>query len=134
MGLSSLGLSQNATSVAPTGGTTVTFTPAGGVDVKNGIYLADAAQTDFRIRRSVTAKVTMPVLNSQGKYSKQKNEMVLTQPKILADGSVVFRKVIIRVEEHPEATATEVTELRNLGCQLLFDADTQNFWVAGSLV
>lgn len=133
MGLQSLGLSQNATAVGPTGGTTVTFTPAGGVEVKNGIYLSDAAQTDFRIRRSITAKATMPVVNSLGEWSKQKNEVVLTQPKILANGKTVFRKVIIRVEDHPEASAVEAVELRRLAAQILTDSDTDNYWAAGSL-
>lgn len=121
-----------ATAMAPTGGSDVTFTPDG-VSVPNGIHLADAAQTDYRIRRNLTVKNKVPTLLADGNYSKDKKSVTLVHPKILTNGKTVFNLIRIEREVHPESTAAEALDLCMIGAQLMSDTDFTAFWTSGSL-
>lgn len=122
-----------ASALTPTGGSDMSFTPDGQT-VANGIHLANAAQTDFRVRENLTFKSKVPSLNAAtGVYSKGKQSLTYVEPKILADGSTVFNLIRIEVEVHPEATAAEALNLRMMGGQFISDADYNAFWTTGSL-
>jgi len=132
MGLQSTGINDGASSVAPTGGSLMTFTPDG-VSVTNGVHLANAAQADFRIRENATCKVKNPTLQADGTYSKDKKSITYVEPKILASGKTVFNLIRIEREVHPESTAAEALNLNLMGAQWLSDSDVAAFWSAGSL-
>jgi hypothetical protein len=132
MGVQSLTLKEDATSIAPVAGTDLTYTPDG-VSIPNGIHLAAASVTDFRVRPNITLKTKNPPLNADGTYGKGKRWLNVTVPKILADGTTSFNLVRIEVEVHPESTVAETTDLVYQAAQLLFDADTTQFIQTGSL-
>lgn len=121
-----------STAMTPTGGSDVTFTPDG-VSVPNGIHVADAAQTDFRIRRNMTIKNKIPTLNGNGVYSKDKKSITFVAPKLLASGETVFNLIRIEREVHPESSAAEALDLCMIGAQLLSDTDFSAFWSSGSM-
>lgn len=114
------------------GGTAKSFT-TDGQTVANGLHLADASVTDFRIRPNMTVKVKMPSLDGAGVYSKDKKTITYVVPKLLASGKTVFNLIRVEREVHPESTAAEALHLLNVGAQLLFDLDTTSFWASGSL-
>lgn len=121
-----------ASAMTPTGGSGMTFT-TDGTSVPNGVHLANAAQTDFRIRENLTVKNRNPVLGLDGVYSKDKKSMTYVEPKILASGKVVFNLIRIEREVHPESTAAEALNLNMMGAQFLADSDYSSFWSSGSL-
>lgn len=126
-------IKKDATGITVTAGTDQTFT-ADGVAIANGLHLVDAAQTDFRIRRNITAKVKQPAYDSVNKsFSKDKKSVTLVQPKILVNGTVVYNLVRIEREVHPESTSAEALDLNRCGAQLLCDSDYDAFWSVGSL-
>lgn len=132
MPLQSMIVKDGATAMTPTGGSDITFTPDG-LSVPNGIHLANAAQSDFRVRENLTVKNRFPTLQSDGSYSKDKKSITYVEPKILTDGRVVFNLIRIEREVHPESSAAEALNLNMIGAQLLSDSDVQSFWSAGSL-
>lgn len=132
MGVQNAIVKSGATAMTPTGGSDLTLTPDG-QSVANGIHIADATQADFRIRKNATLRNRVPVLQPNGKYSKDKKTITFTAPKILADGSTVFNLIRIEREIHPESTAAEALDLCMIGAQLVSDSDFASFWSAGSL-
>lgn len=121
-----------ATGMTVVGGADMSFSPDG-VSIPNGVHLAIAADADFRTRRNMTVKSKQPVLLPSGVYSKGKQSITVTCPKILADGSTTFNLIRIEREVHPESTAAEAFELNMVGAQALSDADFTAFWAGGSL-
>lgn len=116
---------------APTGGAAVTLEQVG-VEVKNGIHVADTS-ANFAVRANATFRNRVPVLQSDGAYSKAKRSIQFVQPKVLADGSTTFNLVRIEIEAHPETTSVEIASLRYNGSQLLSDPDVDDFVEFGSL-
>jgi len=132
MGLKSMSIVENATAqAAPTGGAAITLTECG-VDVKNGVYVADASNTDFITRINATFRNRQPSLQSDGTYTKAKRSSQIVVPKVLADGSTVFNLARIELEMHPEMTSAEVLNLKFLASQLLTDPDVVDFIASGS--
>lgn len=132
MGLKNMSLLTGA-AVAATGGSALAFTDDG-VTVANGVHLVVPADTDYQIRRSVTAKYRPPTFDqATAAYGKDKKSISLTKPLVLSTGKVVFNVIRVEREVHPSLTAAECLELNKLGAQLLVDADTDSFWAAGSL-
>lgn len=121
-----------ATALTPTGGSDKTFT-SDGVSIPNGIHLANAGQTDFRIRENLAIRNRVPVLNGNGSWSRDRKAITFTVPKALADGTYVNNVIRIEREVHPESTAAEALELNMIAGQILSDSDFSNFWSAGSL-
>lgn len=121
-----------ATAMTPTGGTDKTFT-TDGVTVPQGLHLANAAQTDFRIREHATVRNRVPVLLPTGKWTRDKKSVSITVPKVLSDGTYVNNVIRLEREVHPESTAAEATELNMLMAQALSDSDFAAFWSSGSL-
>lgn len=133
MGLKTMSLIANPTSIAPVGGTALVFAEDS-VTISNGLHLIVPADADYQTRRTVTVKSRPATLDAKtGSYSKDKKSICLAQPKILADGRVVFCTIRLEREVHPSMTAAEMLELNNLGSQLLVDADVAGFWANGGL-
>lgn len=132
MALQNAVVKTGASAMTPTGGSDETFTPDG-VAVANGLHLADAAQTDFRIRKNMSVKNKVSTLSATGEYSKDKKSITFVAPKILANGKTVFNLIRIEREVHPESTAAESLDLNMIGAQLLTDADFTAFWASGSM-
>lgn len=133
MGLKTMSLIAEPTSITPAGGTALVFAEDG-VTISNGLHLIVPADSDYQTRRVVTIKNRPPSLDPKtGSYSKDKKSMSLAQPIVLADGRVVFNTIRIEREVHPSLAASSALELNNLGAQLLVDADVVNFWATGSL-
>jgi len=121
-----------ATGLTVTAGSDVTFT-LDSLAIKQGIHVADAAQTDFRIRRGMTFKVQPPVMDKAGIFSKDRKEVSITCPKIGADGVLRFPVIRIVRETYWEQTAAEVLDMNFLAAQVLFDSDYTSYWTSGSL-
>lgn len=116
---------------APTGGTDITFSLTG-ERVANGIVTANMAETNFFAREKITQTVRMPVVQSDGDFSKMKCTLRLARPATLPSGKVVYNVIRIEQEIHP-LTPTEAANLRGLACGALSDSDFTQFWEAGSL-
>lgn len=121
-----------ATSLTVTGGTDISYTPDG-VVVEGGVHVANAAQSDFRIRENITLKNKQPALQPDGSYSKAKRSLVAVFPMIVASGKTVFNLVRIELEVHPEASAAQSLNIQLQGAQMLSDTDFSSFWSTGSI-
>jgi len=132
MPISGLVLKQNATGCTVTAGTDITFTNDG-VEVKGGKHVADVAEANFVIRKSITVRNRNPTLKSDGTYTKAKRILTLVHPKVLANQSIAFNVARIEFEMHPEMTTAEVKNLRFVAAQLCFDPDLSNFLTVGSI-
>lgn len=132
MPLNGMTLMKNATGGTTTGGTSATFS-SDGVDVKNGLSVADMAETDFTIRSNVTLRTTRPVKLPDGTYTREKRYATVNVPSALPDGSIVNDFVRIELQVHPKRTTAQRTNVIMLGAQILTDADTQSFLLTGNL-
>lgn len=132
MSISALSLMKNSTGATITGGTAMALS-SDGVDIKNGVHVADMSEEDFTLRTNVTLKTRNPVKQPDGSYSKGKRWMTVVVPSQLADGSIVFDLIRIEIEAHPKTTGANLTNLHMLGAQLLTDSDLASFRSNGSL-
>lgn len=115
-----------------TGGTAKTFSEAGET-IQNGKKVVDLSITDSRLRTSITVTNRPARLNSLGVYiSKDKKTVKIVRPKLKADGHISFPLREIRIEDDPEMTDAERTEMNNFAAQVLFDADFQQFVLNGT--
>lgn len=131
MPLSNIGIMSGATGFTVTGGTLKSFTPDGQV-VVNGVHVACAATTDFRVRENITLKNRNPVRQPDGSYSKAKRHITLNVPLLKADGTIVINRYRYESEEDPETSAATCKNNRFMLTQLTFDADCEDFHVSGS--
>lgn len=120
------------------GGTTTT---AGGSDqsfdrtslsVTNGYEYADVAEADFFARQKVIATSRMPTLQADGSYSKQKTSVRFVMPITLADGTISYNVARVEIEAHPESSAANLAELREMAAQMAIQAGLDDLYVAGS--
>jgi len=132
MTIAALSLQKDATGGTTTGGTAMALS-SDGVEVKNGIHVADAAETNFLVRTNVTLKTRNPQKQADGTYSKAKRWYTVVVPKQIASGEIVFNLVRIEEEIHPETTAAEQTNIEMLGAQYFTDSDLDGFRQSGSL-
>lgn len=132
MTISSLSLQQNATGGTTTGGTAMALA-SDGVEVKNGVHVADMGEDDFTLRTHLTLSTRNPQLLADGTYSKGKRKVTIVVPKALADSTRSFNVVRISIEVHPETTLAEKTNLHMLGAQIFTDSDLTAFLANGSL-
>lgn len=133
MSIQDMSIQQNATGVTILGGTAIALS-SDGVEVKNGIHMADMSQADFTIRTNVTFRTRNPVRQPNGSYSKAKRFITVVVPKdVDGAGDISYNLVRIEVETHPKSTVAELTNLHLLGAQMLSDADVTSFLVNGSL-
>lgn len=132
MTIAALSLQQDATGGTTTGGTAMPLS-RDGVEVKNGVHVADMAESDFTIRTNMSLRSRVPQLQSDGTYSKGKRFATIVVPKVLADASIAFNLIRIEVEVHPETTTAEKTNLHMLAAQVFTDSDLTDFLQNGSL-
>jgi hypothetical protein len=104
-----------------------------GESVANGVVLANGAESDFFAREKMYATSRMPVLGSDGEFTKQKSSLRIVRPSVLASGKVVYNLIRIEIEVHPEDGATEVANLRALGLSALNSSDFDEFFEAGAI-
>jgi hypothetical protein len=123
---------KDATGGTTTGGTSFTLNECG-TEVKNGLYVADTNEADFKVRTNITFRNRNPQLQSDGTYSKAKRSVQIVTPIELADGTISFCLSRIEFELHPEMSAAQITNLVMLAAQIATDSDVANFRNLGSL-
>lgn len=117
--------------LAATGGTASTLKTTG-TTIPNGVQVCDTGVTDARIRPTLTFKTRPATLRNDGTWQKQKCEMTVVIPKIVASGKVEFPVLRQSIELHPEMTQAEIDKLASWGAQLLFDTDFADYRNNGS--
>jgi hypothetical protein len=132
MSINGMNLMKGATGLSVTGGTAATFEDDG-AEVTNGIHVIDTSVASFLERPSVTFTHKAPILQSDGSYSKEKWNVYVKQPKVLADGRTVIRKYTTLIEDTVEATEAERLELRLMGAQCTIDSDLDKYYENGSV-
>jgi hypothetical protein len=101
-----------------TGGSAQTFSRTN-LSVNNGYEYADVSEADFFARQKVIISARQPSEQSDGSWSKQKASLRFVLPITLADGSVAYNVARVEVEYHPEASAANLAELREMAAQWL---------------
>lgn len=114
------------------GGTDQTFDRTN-TQVTNGNEYADVSESDFFSRQKVYLTTRQPSLQGDGSWSKQKTSLRFVMPKILADGSVTYNLGRVECEVHPESTAAELGEIREMCAQLAVSAVYDALYTAGTL-
>ena len=132
MGILSLSIMDNATSLSVTGGTAQAFGPDGQL-VTNGVHVAATAVADFRVRPHVSFKNKTPLRKSDGSFGYGSRTMTVTEPYLHTDGLVYYVTTTIESRFHPVIPATTLKNARYKAAQLQFDADTENFNTVGDL-
>lgn len=124
MSLSNAAVVTGPSSIAPTGGTALTFTSAG-VTKSGSLELYVAADTDLRLRRTITASVKTPTVNagSPNGYTQARASLIFRKPKLLDNGKITVNTARIEFAYDPETTQTEIQELADVAAQMCFDAD-----------
>lgn len=141
MSLVNAGLVSGATSLSVTGGSAVTF--AEKVRDRTNLVIQVLADS-FSVRRKIAfnfreAKPKTPILNgASSSYSQQRAQATLTLPVTITDpvssaSRTEYNTITIIASQHPLTSAANKQELRFLGAQLLFDADTTAFFDDGNL-
>ena len=132
MGIANLSLLSSPT-LSASGGTAYPFAPSGRT-VQNGFHLIDTSVADIRLQPSIYFNQRFPSKQKDGSWSLYKQNIVITIPKLLADGVTVKpQRFRIERETVAEATAAEKLALVQLGAQLCFDSDVTAFWASGSV-
>lgn len=131
MSLVNLGLLEGA-SLAATGGTAISFTPANS-NGPNQLVVANASEPDFRLRENAVFKASLPAKQPNGTWSKDRRTITLNVPVFDATTNS-YDQITVRIERVAPVFATPAATLAalNLGAQLAFDGDTTAFWAAGS--
>lgn len=129
MSLKTMSLLSGAT-VAVSGGTAQAFA-TNGATIPNGVQLVVPADTDYGVRRSITARVRNPVVKD-GVWGKDKKVVSYTVPIRLASGQIVHNVIRVEREVHPDLSQANCAEMNKIGAQLLIDSDLDNFWSVGS--
>lgn len=132
MSIVNMSLLKDATAGSVTGGTAMALS-SDGVEVKNGVHVADIGESNFLIRTNMTLRTRNPARQSDGSYTKGKRWVTVVSPKIIADGSTVFNVTRHEIEIHPETTDAEVDNMLFLGAQVFTDSDLTSFHKTGSL-
>lgn len=124
----------NGATATFSGGSLKTFTPDG-TTIENGIRIADASVTDFRVRPSITLRNRNPQLTNGPipKWTKDKKSLVYQIPFLTASGEIAFNTLRIEREIHPETTAAAAHDFNAVGAQILLDLDFTSYWASGSL-
>lgn len=129
MALKNMSISTGAT-IAVTGGTAKAFVDTG-VSVPGGVNVVVPA-TAASVRESATFRHRPAQLLPDGSWTRKKETVSLTVPKLLASGKIVNNTFRLERDIHPETSAAEAVDLNKLAAQLCVDADTDNFWLVGS--
>jgi len=124
MSLNNASIVTAPSSIAATGGTTLSFelfqSPRPGTSV---LYVP--ADSDFRLRRTLTARIGQPTASkaSPDGYTQAWADMRYFRPRLLANGLYTIDSVYVKVSRSVEAPAADVQHLLDVGAQMLFDSD-----------
>lgn len=112
--------------IAPTGGTDLTFASKGIVSGVNVLYVD--ADTDSRLRRNIvcTTKEAKASASAPNGMTQQRCQFVFKSPLLLENGLITVNKVSIEFAYDVETTDAEVEELRIIAAQVCADADFTN--------
>lgn len=133
MGLNTMSIMDNPTSLSVTGGTAQAFT-ADGQSVNNGLHVAANAVTDFRIRPHISFRNVSPKKQANGKFTLGRTTRTITDPYLDATtGEVHYVTTTIEQSYAVVIPAAQVKNNRLKAAQLLFDADVEDFNTVGSL-
>lgn len=122
-----------ATGATTTGGTSITLS-SDGHEIKNGVRIVDAAETNFLEQLQMTLKARHPQKQSDGSYSKAKRWATIVKPYQIASGDYVFNLARIETEIHHETPEADAMSIYMLGAQFFYDADFGLFLKSGSLL
>lgn len=118
-------------STATTGGTGQTFDRTS-IPVNNGYEYADVDETNHLVRQKVILKARNPTLQSDDTWSKHKASGQFIMPITLASGKISYNLVRVEVEYHPESSAANVAELREMGGQIAVSSAFNDLFTAGT--
>jgi len=109
--------------MAPTGGSTLTFGAKGSELNKVNLYVP--ADTDLRLRREIACTTKDPKVSTSAPngYTQARASAQLKSPLLLDNGAITVNTVTIQVSFDVETTDAEKDELLVLGSQMLNDAD-----------
>lgn len=112
---------------APTGGTNLVFS-SNGAPVAGKAAFVVAADTDFRVQRSLDLKVTRPSpkLDAPNGYTQARAQALFRYPKLLANGKITVNTASLTIAFDPEATPTEVSQLLDVIAQMATDSETRS--------
>jgi len=131
MGLRTIDLKKDIT-VTVTDGTSLGFVEDG-LSIPNGIHMACSSDVDFLTRKSLTAKVRQPTVNTgTGAFGKDKKSIVIAEPVNVGGGKIVFNTLRIEREIHPVAPEGAAV-LNQIGVQVLSSEAMADFWNMGGL-
>lgn len=124
MALSNAAIVVAPTSIAPTGGTAVTFA-SNGISGPGELTLVVPADTDFRTRRSIDVKVkpAKVSVSAPNGYTQARISFLFKKPKILANTKITVNTAKVEFSYDVETTPTEIQELLDIMAQICFDAD-----------
>lgn len=133
MSINGLSIATGATSITATGGTQRVYTPDGQI-VTNGIHVAAAAVTDFRVRPHISWKNKNPQKKASGDWTLGTRTIVSTEPWLdTTTGIVHYVTITTEVRWSPYIPAATIKDARYVHCQLQFDTDAENFNTSGDL-
>lgn len=119
--------------VSASGGTAKTYTE-NGLKVQNGKQVVDTSQTDGRIRPTITVRSAPGQYNAAvGKFSNDRAETTVTDPFIMADGTIDFPSFRIIYTGNREFPAASLEILKSKAAQSIIDADFAALWSGGSI-
>lgn len=122
------------TTITLKSGSTVAAT--GGSDVVHSVFnnsnpnvaaFENLAQA-YGSRQMLKAKVSRPKADAStpGGYTQARTDLVLSVPKVLANGKTTFNSVKIQIAYDVETTDAEKAELEAMGAQLFIDSELQS--------
>jgi len=122
MSLSNASVLSGAT-MAPSGGSAITFSSSGISNGANMIYCT--SDTDLRTRRTMVASVKdpKPSTGAPNNSTQARATIVFKSPLELDNGNVTVNTVRVEVAYDPETTSAELDELLVIGSQILNDSD-----------
>lgn len=131
MSIQNASIMDNATALAPTGGTAITLANSG--PALNGVVNAYVTNdSSMKTRRTLTFQVKKPKVNanSLGGYTQAYRKIEILFPRTLADGKVTYDAVKIEHRTDISATNAEINNQRYIGGQILGDSDFDAFYQA----
>lgn len=126
-------ISDGATSIAPTGGTTITLASLGINGDISSVYVS--TDTSIKTRRTIDFSKKNAKVNasSKGGFTQPRSKAKMNFPRTLADGSVTYDTVTIELARDISATDADVANYMKIAAQVCFDSDFDAFWKAQSL-
>lgn len=129
MSIQNAQIADNATAIAPTGGTAITLATDGpSINGMVNSYVTNDAS--LKTRRSVSFSRKAPKVNrsSAGGYTQAYRKTALKFPRTLADGTLTYDQLTVEYRTDISATDAEMKNQRYLGAQVLTDSDFDAFW------